>query len=219
MDRSQTKFILRRMKRKSLSPWAWARYTPAKALPHELTFDLLDSNEKKIGVLAYTEINMGPRNFRKGTELTTPWGKARITFGESLTSGPDISLNDRHLASLKAYLLKKKFELVFPDHTMILTPTKWSKNDLEYFGDRGYLGVYEEKGVLPEGITTFRELNKDEIRTLPKDQRPRSIESRDFVQYRVKVSGDLPVKLDDVVAALMIYASFSCIMDETAQAV
>ena len=205
--------ILRRMLRKPLSTFAlpWNHYNPSKALPEELTFELLDGNEKKIGSLVYNKVN-----FLKGSELTTPWGKVEIAFKRSWKNGPTISLNERELVKFDVHMLKKNAVLTFSNNvTMIFVPRKGFKNDLEFFGDQGYFGIFQEKGELPESMPSKEpQLTKDEIKMLPKDQRPRSIVGRKYTQFRIKSSGVLPVKLEDVVAALVIFASFGCLVDE-----
>ena len=105
-DETSTDCILRRMKRKSFSGWAWNVYNPTKALPEELRFDLLDGHGRNIGQITYTKITL-----LKGSEMTTPWGAARIDVG---MKGTRVFLGDRELAQFGGHLLKKEMELVFP---------------------------------------------------------------------------------------------------------
>ncbi len=197
------------MHRKTLSIWAWKAYTPKNAQPHELKFELLDGAEKPIGALSYTKYEI-----TKG-DLSTPWGPARIAYGKSLMSGPIVTLNDSEFVKMEVHPLKKKIELVFPSGTMmVLSAKKGKKNDLEFLDDKGFLGIYEEKGTLPETFATEPRLSKDEIRMLPKDQRPRSMETREYTQVRLKTSGELPVRLEEVKIALMILTSWVKLLDE-----
>jgi len=202
--------ILRRMKRKPLSMWAWSAYNPSKALPQELRFDLLDKDVRNIGTLAYTKVN-----FFKGSELSTPWGPAKLAF-ETWKGGLKISLNERELVKLDSHLFSKRMKLIFSTGAMmVFVPRKGFKNDLEFYGDNGYVGIFEEKGVLQEGFLGSQpQLTKDEIKVLPKDQRPKSIETREYRQFRLKASGELPVRLEEATAAMMIFASFGCLVEE-----
>jgi hypothetical protein len=207
-DETSTDCILRRMKRKSFSGWAWNVYNPTKALPEELRFDLLDGHGRNIGQITYTKITL-----LKGSEMTTPWGAARIDVG---MKGTRVFLGDRELAQFGGHLLKKEMELVFPSgQRMPFTPKKGYKNDIEYSDGKGFIGVYEEKGTLPEGDPGMKpQMTKEDVKMLPKDQRPHSIETRDYVQYSIKSWGTMPVKKEDLIAALAIFASFGCIVGE-----
>lgn len=206
---ARTVCILRRMHRKALSRWGWSHYTPFKAQPQELEFGLLDDAERQTGSITYTQYKM-----TKG-ELNTPWGRARIAYGKSWTSGPIVTLNDREYVRMKVHPLKKTVELTFRNGTvMVFSASKGWKNDLEYIDDKGFVGIYEEKGQVPDGPPTEPRLTKDEIKMLPKDQRPRSIEAKEYTQFRLKTSGSLPIALEEVKVSLMILTSWVILMDE-----
>jgi len=208
-NEASTNCILRRMKRKSLSGWAWNVYNPTKALPEELRFDLHDEHGWNIGQITYTKITL-----LKGSEMTTPWGGARIDVGRG---GTGISLGGKELVQLTGHFFKKEVELVFPSgQKMPFTPRKGYKNDIECSDGKGFIGVYEETGTLPEGDPGMKtQMTKEDVKMLPKDQRPRSIETRDYVQYSIKSWGTIPAKKEDLIAALAIFASFGCIVGET----
>jgi len=189
--------------------WAWKAYTPLKAQPDELKFQLLDESERQTGSIAYASYRA-----TKG-ELSSPWGQARIAYGKGLMSGPIVTLNDKQFISMGIHPLKKKIELTFADGRMIVFGLrKGSKNDIEFLDDKGFIGLYEEKGALPDGASSMPQLTKDEVEMLQKDQRPRSIETRKFTQVRLKTSGELPVSLEEIKIALMIVTSWVMLADE-----
>jgi len=200
--------IVRRMKRMPLG-WVYL-YDRTKAGPDELKFSLLDENEKSIGRLTFTKF----ATIRaKETLLNTPWGECSI---ESVKGGVRLVTGGRELATIKMGLFKKEMEIVFPNSGgMVFHPIKGNKNDIEFSDGKGSVAVFEEKGSLPEGTPGPRpHLTKDEIKMLPKDQRPRSIETRDYVQYRIVTTGIVPVKQEDLEAALAVFASYGCIAGE-----
>ena len=204
---AKTVWILRRMKRAALSRWAWKQHKPMKARPEELRFDLLGPDERKIGQINCTKFGY------KGSTLTTPWGEARIEF---VKHGVHILVGDRELTRIGGSLFKKEVDMTFPDGTlMAFKPRKGHKNDIEFSDGRGSVGFFEEKGTFP-GDSPGRplQMTKEEIKRLPKADRPTSLESRDFVQYRVMVWGILPVSQDDLVKALALMACFGCMIEE-----
>jgi hypothetical protein len=197
------------MKRQSLGHWAWNSYNPAKALPDELRFDLLDGNEKHMGQFVFGKIRV-----LKGVDISTPWGPAAIDWPKG---GIRITLAGRELVRLDSAFFKKTVNLKFPDGTTLtFNMKKRTSNDIVFSDGKGSVGFFEESGVLPIGHPGLKvQMTKEEIKRLPKHERPRSIESREYVQYRVMTWGTLPVKLDDLVAALTIFACFGRILDET----
>lgn len=202
--------IVRRMKRKSLGVWTWSAYDPMKASPDELKFNLLDENERSIGQLAFTKF----ASLRtKENLLTTPWGEGRI---ESVKGGVSVTLSGREVATMKAGLFKKGMEIIFSNGVdMAFHQIKGQKNDIEYSDGKGSIAIFEEKGCLPEGRHgSGLQLTKDEIKMLPKDQRPRSVETRDYVQYRIVTTGIVPAKQEDLEAVLSVLTSFGCVMGE-----
>ena len=208
----RTVLILRRMMRKSLGIWAWSAYDPTKAQPGELKFELFDGNDRRIGELAYTSFELKLLSPKRVT-MTTPWGIAEIDI---TGSSPRISLNGHELAQLKGSLLKRGFELVFSEGKSIrFMPLKDGKNDIEFSDGNGSLIGVEEKGVLSDDEAARRiQPTPEEIKMLPKNERPRSVESRNYRQFRVKVAGVLPVKEDDVARTLCIFVSFAMLVDE-----
>lgn len=89
------------------------------------------------------------------------------------------------------------------------------RSDIEYADDKGFISVAEEEGRLnapPAGRPL--PLTPNEIKALPWDQRPRSTETLEYIQYRIKTSGVLPVPQDDLVAALTMFASFGRLVSE-----
>lgn len=208
---ARTVCVLRRMKRKSLGPWVWNSYNPTKARPEELRFDVLDDRDRVTGQVAYEKLGIA---FMKVGEskLRTPWGEGTISYED----GVRIGLNGKELFVMKGSLLKKGFELVSPIGVrLVFHPLRGRKNDIEYRDEKGYISVREEKGVLsspPPGRPI--PLTKEEIKALPKQDRPRSVESLEYIQYRILTHGALPVSQDDLVAALAMFASFGCLIEE-----
>jgi len=208
---ARTVCILRRMKRRSLSAWAWSSYDPTKARPEELRFDILDERDRTTGQITYEKLGIA---FMKMSEsrLRTPWGEGTISY----EGGLHIGLGGRELFAMKGSLLKKGFELVSPSGIrLVFHPLRGRKNDIEYQDETGYIAVFEEKGQLasaPPGRPL--PLTKDEVKALPKEERPRSVETLEYVQYRIKVLGALPVSQEDVVASLAMFASFGCLIEE-----
>ena len=204
--------ILRRMKRKQLSFFTLRAYDPTKATPDELKFDVLDDRERITGQLAYEKLGI---KFMKieDSSLSTPWGQGTI---RSSKEGVRILLNGRELFLMGGSILKRGFELTPPAGVkLIFHPIKGKRNDIEYSDDNGYIAVLEEKGKFsspPQGHTL--QPTKVEINAMPKETRPRSVESLEYVQYRIKVAGSLPASHDDLVPALAIFASYGCLIGE-----
>ncbi len=206
---ARTICILRRIHRKSLSMWPWSGFTPIKAQPEELRFDLLDESEKVTGTITYTKYAI------TSGELSTPWGLARIGYGKSMLSGPTLFLRDREFVRMKPRPLKKFVEFAFSNGPTLNFYTKRrSENDLEYIDARGFFGLREEKGMLPEGQRIPVLPTRQEIMMLPKDQRPRSVETREYKQLRFTTSGELPVKLEDLTTAMVLLASWTILFGE-----
>jgi hypothetical protein len=212
VESGRTAIILRRMKRKPLSIWAWAAYNPTRAQPGELKFELLDANERRTGEFVYTSFELKLLKPGKVT-LMTPWGEAEIDIQESR---PRILMSGREIARLGGGLLQKGFDLKFPDgKTVVFKTLKGGKNNIQYAYELGSVTGVEERGTLPEGTPSRSiQMTPEEIKMLPKAERPRSIETRDYVQFRISVSGKLPVNEDDLVHALCVFASFGILLDE-----
>lgn len=200
--------ILRRMKRKSTGHWPWDVFEPAKALPEELGFDLLDENERIVGEIIY-----GRASLLKGVGLTTPWGQAKIEWPKLNVRIP---LDCKELVRLDMSWLGGKTDFIFREGVVTqFTRIKGRRNDAEFSDGGGHVSLAEEEGTLPDGYAGLKvPMTKEEIRGLPKGDRPKSVETRDYVQYRITIHGTLPVKNDDVIAALTIFAGFSRLMDE-----
>jgi hypothetical protein len=202
---------LRRMKRKSLGMWPWTGFNPTKARPEELRFEVLDGNKRPIGQLVCQKFELRLRSPK--INMNTPWGDGRIEYSKE---GPRVFINDRELAELKSYMLKGRADFVFPDGmVMRFDKVKGRRNDIAYTGADGRVGFFEEEGSLPDGARNRPiPMTPEEIKALPKEDRPRSVETNDYVQYRIDVAGTLPVKEEDIVRALCIFASFGRLMDE-----
>ena len=205
---ARTVYILRRMKRESIGHWPWNVYDPVKARPEELRFDLLDEREKAIG-----EITYGKASILKGVDLTTPWGPAKIVWPKLNVK---ISIGDKELVRFDMSWLGGKTDLIFHENVVMqFKRIKGRRNDVEFSDGNGSVSFTEEEGTLPPGHPELRiQMTKEEIKRLPKADRPRSIETRDYVQYRIVISGIIPVKNEDIVASLAIFAGFSRVMDE-----
>lgn len=209
---ARTVCILRRMKRKQLSLFTFRGYDPTKATSDELRFDVLDDRDRMTGQLAYEKLGI---KFLKieDSNLSTPWGKGTVRTSKE---GVRILLNDRELFLMGGSILKRGFEITSPTGIkLIFRPVKGKRNDIEYSDDLGYIGVLEEKGKFsapPQGHAL--QPTKAEIDAMPKESRPRSVESLEYIQYRVKVAGSLPVPQNDLIAALVIFASYGCLIGE-----
>ncbi len=201
-------YILRRMKRESIGRWAWNAYDPFKARPDELRFELLDEREKLIGEIVY-----GKARVLKGADLTTPWGPARIEWPKLNVR---ISIGDKELVRFGMSWLGGKTDLIFHGNVVMqFKRVKGRRNDVEYSDGKGSVRFTEEEGSLPPGHPGLRiQMTKEEIKRLPKADRPLSIEKSDYVQYRIVISGVIPVRNEDIVAGLAIFAGFSRLLEE-----
>lgn len=211
-EEARTVYIIRRMKRKSLGLFTLRPYDPAKASPEELRFDVLDEREKRVGQLAYDRL--GIRLLKtEDTVLNTPWGEGRIQMSNE---GTRIFVKGRELFMMKGSILRKGFQLVSPTGAeLVFHQLKRGVNDIEFSDGNGYVAVVEEKGELAAPAPGHElQPTRQEIMAMPKADRPRSVESLVYVQYRIKMAGALPVPQDDAVAALAIFASFGCLMGE-----
>jgi len=188
--------------------WAWSAYQPQKGLPEENTFDLLDEREKITGKIVYGKIG-----WRAGAEVSTPWGPAKIEWPKFKVK---ILLNGEELVRLDMTLMGKKTDFVFRDRVVMqFNQVRGRRNDIQYTDPNGFVSFTEEQGTLPEGHPEPGiQMTKEEIKSLPKSERPHSIATHDYVQYRIAVGGALPVSSDDIVAALTIFAGFMRLMDE-----
>lgn len=209
----RTVWILRRMKRESTGRWAWSVYNPFEARPEELRFDLLDERERNIGEITYHKSGTARMNFLKGVELTTPWGGAMIEVSKG---GVQISLNNKELVRLNLSRLRGEADFIFQDGVVMrFNRIKGRRNDLEFSDGKGSVSFSEEVGTLLQGQSGLKvQMTKEEIKSLPKGDRPRSVETRDYVQYRITVQGALPLRKEDLLAALTIFASSGRLMDE-----
>jgi len=200
--------ILRRMKRKSISHWPWKIYEPAKGLPEELAFNLIDENERIVGEIIY-----GKASLLKGVDVTTPWGLAKVEWPKLKVR---ISLAGQELVRFDMSWLGGKTDFIFRDGVVMqFTQIKGRRCDIEYSAGKGSASFCEEEGTLYQGYPGLKvQMTEEEIKRLPKGDRPKSVETRDYVQYRITIDGTLPVKNDEVVAALAILAGFLRLMDE-----
>jgi len=207
----RTVLILRRMKRRSFGMWTWSGFNPRKARPEELRFDILDGNQKPLGQLVCTKFDMRFPSVK--FRASTPWGEGRVEYTKD---GPRMFMNDRELALLKSYMFKGRADFVFPDGTIMrFEKVRGKRNDIAYTSADGRVGFFEEGGTLPDGARIGPiPMTRDEIKALPKEDRPHSVETNDYVQYKIEVAGTLPVKEEDISRALVIFASLGRLMDE-----
>jgi hypothetical protein len=206
----RTALIVRRMVREPLS--VWKGYSPFNARPEELKFELLDGSDKRIGEFAYMTLELKLLKSLNAA-LTTPWGEATVTPKKN---GPAMTLNGSELATIGGSIFKKGFDLTFPEGRVLkFSLLKGGKNDVQYSEGSGQIVGIEEKGTLPEGTPSRSiRLTKDEIKMLPKEDRPRSIETLNYKQFRISTSGTFTVDEDRIVRSLAIFASFGMLMDE-----
>lgn len=206
----KTVAILRRMMRKSIGFWSWNAFGPSKAAPEELRFDLLDGNSRLVGNLVCTEF---PTSHSPKYAVKTPWGEGRIEFSRGAAH---ISLNSQELGALRASSSKNRVEFVSPRGAIMeFDRTKGRGDDLIHSSEDWYMGFFAEAGTLPENAQNRRmAVTRDEIKALPKKDRPRSIETNNYVQYRIDVGGALPIRQDDIVRALCIFVTYRRIVHE-----
>lgn len=208
---ARTVCIVRRMKRKSLGALPWNAYDPTKAQPEELRFDILDDRDRISGQIAFDKFSI--RFMKIGQSvLRTPWGEGTIGWKD----GWCMTLRGRELFVLCEPTLKKSIQLRSP-MGLILTfrIVGRRRNDIEYADDMGFISVTEEDGQLsapPPGRPLT--LTAQELKALPKNQRPRSVESLNYVQYRIRAAGVLPAPQEDLVAALAMFGSFGRLIEE-----
>jgi hypothetical protein len=193
-------------------PSIWSAYSSLNARPEELKFELLDGNDKRIGEFAYMAFELKVFKPTK-VALMTPWGEAIVAHRNT---GPAIMLNGSELVAIGGSLFKRGFDLTFPDGRILkINHLKGGRNDIQYSAGSGQIVGIEEKGTLPEGISSRSiQLTKEEIKMLPKADRPHSIETRDYKQFRISTSGTFPVEEDRIIKSLAIFASFGMLMDE-----
>src|SRR5512137_1951119 len=184
----RTALVIRRMIRKPLS--LWSNYAPLHARPEETRFELLDENGKGVGEFAFTSIEFKMLALLK-VALTTPWGEASIV---PLESGNAITLNGTELATVGGSVFRKGFSLTFPvGRTLKFDHLASGKNDVQYSEGSGRIIGVEERGTLAEGEPSRSiQLTREEIKMLPKADRPRSIETRNYKQFRILTSGTFP---------------------------
>lgn len=172
----------------------------------------MDDRERPIGSIEYSRL---PIRFMKlgDTTLETPWGEGLI---RNAKTGVTIVLDGRELCVMGGSIAKGGFGLITPKGVRIMfSPVFGRRNDIEFSDGNGYISVNEEVGRLPAPPSgSPLPLSRKEVRQMPKDQRPTSIETLDYVQYRIKAGGTLPVPQQDLVAALAMFASYSCLIRE-----
>lgn len=213
---ANTIFILRRMKRTSIGKLPWNSFRPSRAKPEELRFDVLDDKEKVVGRLEYTKVGFNPLKWEHSV-MSTPWGEG-IIRPEKAGFQFRILMDGKELFCLKetGAVLKKGIQLTAPDGVKFdFKLVNLPGSNLEYSDGKGYIGLFEEHGSLagsPAGHPIA--LTKEEIKRLPKADRPSSVESLDYVQFRVKAGGVLPPRLDDIVAAIFMWTSYGRLINE-----
>lgn len=206
---SGTPLVVRRMKRQSLATWPWWKaYDPTMAPPDELRFEVMEEDERKLGEIVFTKF----RVFGTST-LKTPWGEGSL---ESHI-GTRVIISGRVLASFESHFIGgKRIVATFSNGTeMVFNSRKGHKDDVEYSDGKAYAGIFVEDGALPEGARNRTlALTKDEIKRLPRRERPRSIETEDYTQFRIVLEGNLPVERKDITSSLAILVSYALLMKE-----
>lgn len=205
---SKTILVVRRRKRKSLVAWPWKVYDPTVAPSAELRFEVMEENERKVGEIVFTKF----RVFGTST-LNTPWGEGSV---ES-SVGTKILISGRVLASFKSHIIGgEKLVATFSNGTeMVFNSRSGHKDDVEYTDGKAYAGIFVENGALPQGARDRTiELTKDEIKRLPRRERPRSTETGVYTQYRIVLEGNPAVERKDITSSLAILVSFAQLMRE-----
>lgn len=204
----KTVWILRRMRRKSISRLPWKLYNPRKATAEERRFDMFGPDGRFLGQIVCTDLG-----FRKSS-MTTPWGPATTEFEKG---GSHIYLGGKELVRLGAGVFRSGMTLTFPSGvSMTFRPVRGKKNDIEFSDENSMVWVQEETGRLEDlGRGTPLQPTKEDIMMMPKRERLRSVESNEYFQLRFMTMGRLPVPQDEVLRALTIYAVWGCLIDES----
>lgn len=219
---AKTVMIVRRMRRKLLGKLPWSTFRPEKARPEELKFDILDDREKVIGQLAYTKVGFGLNQLRwKESTMSTPWGAAAIQPEKGMSQYRIVvEGKGSFLVKEAGAVLRKGIELTSPEGLKLqfkLTDllSKFGRQDFEYSDANSYAAMLEEHGTLTE-MPAGRPLvlTNEEVKALSKADRPTSVETLDYIQFRIKAGGALPIVQDDLIAILAVYASFLCLLLE-----
>ncbi|MBN1677955.1 MAG: hypothetical protein JW880_05390, partial [Candidatus Thermoplasmatota archaeon] len=174
-------------------------------------FDILDDRERITGQIAYDKLEF--RFMKVGDSVVrTPWGDGTVGWKD----GMRVTLRGRELFAMSGSLLKTGFQMTSPLGTeLTFHPIRGRKNDIQYIDEKGYIAVLEEKGQLTAPMPGRPlPLTPQELKAIPKDRRPHSVESLDYIQYRIKVAGTLPAPQEDIVAALAMFSSFGCLLRE-----
>lgn len=205
---SRTTLVVMRRKRQSLVNWPWKIYDPTTAPSGELRFEVMEENERKVGEIVFTKF----RVFGTST-LNTPWGEGSVVSHV----GTKVLISGRVLASFKSHIIGgERLDATFSNGTeMIFNSRSGHKDDVEYSDGIAYAGIYVEDGALPEGaLDQTLDLTKDEIKRLPRRERPRSTETGAYTQYRIVLEGNPPVERKDITSSLAILVSFAQLMKE-----
>ena len=205
---SRITLLVRRRKRHSLVNWPWRIYDPTMAPSDELRFEVVEENERKVGEIVFTKF----RVFGTST-LNTPWGEGSVVSHV----GTEVLISGRVLASFKSHILGgERLEATFSNGAkMTFNSRSGHKGDVEYTDDKAYAGIFVEEGTLPEGaLNRTLGLTKDEIKRLPRRERPRSTETGAYTQYKIVLEGNPPAERKDITSSLAILVSFTQLMME-----
>jgi len=200
---------MRRYNRRYVSR-GWKGSFLARTTPEEKTFELLDAAGNRTGQLVYTDYEEASH-----AKARTPWGEAGVIAGGGfLRDGTrgflTVALGERAIVGMVPHLLRWDFSFA-NGSVMSFKMRPWGYS-LTYSGETGTVRVLQEEGTAPESERSAATLptGKD-LRKLPKEKRPRTIETNQFQQWTISVSGILPVEERDVVASLIMFTSLECL--------
>ncbi len=205
---NQVLLILRRYQRKEFSTWQVShRYR----IPQERVFYILDEGRKKSGEIVYTAIGPGGRS---GT-AATPWGQATISIEGGLRKGRrgyyEIRLSERVISKVFPGITSPRFSFPgAPEMSFI-----WLKKV-------GVLYTFQNESCevtvsVAKGDDTHRvmtPISKDELKALPKEDRPSSNETNHYTEFTIRSSGTLPISAIDLTVSLALYLSWDLLAEE-----
>jgi hypothetical protein len=178
--------------------------------PEERRFELLDESLKTIGHISfdvYEELTQAV--------ATTPWGRFDLTtqggiFRNGRRGSLSISREGQVVSVLEPHLLRLDFN--FPGRAVMPFKIRPGHFVLKFEGETGSVGVSVEEGTTA-GTGGFGAHDRalKEVKALPKENRPNSVEDPSYSQFAITVSGILPVNEDDVIQSLIMEECLSAL--------
>lgn len=181
--------------------------------PGERRFEILDESLKTIDHITF---DFWEENER--AEATTPWGRITAStqdgyFRNGRAGTIKISRDGHVVTILRGHLLRMDFD--FPGRTVMPFKLRPGRFVMRFEGTTGSAGLSIEQGTSEgEGGRKSHGLAWKEVKALPKENRPNSVEVSSYSQTTVRISGILPVDEKDVVMSLIIADCLSTLDQE-----